>query len=493
MIKDRRLSLARMIFMLSICWAALLAPGAHLVAGAEPAADAAQPTQAAVQSQKLTLQQQFLKDSQATEMLVGSVSEAYAEDPSNPALKLERMWAAESGTLLELRGLPRRGQQYSALIQVESLMLRNLQTDQLAPYIASDGGLRFEDRGGKKLLRVLPNELIYVFFAPIDSIQAHSLTYKNSAGLDDTYFDRIDPRFRDRYDQMYAKAVATDGSVEDMKGFLLGFVRQDPEQRVQKVFVSLIGKLRSQRTFEGHYQAYLLIKDPADEKAARQLAKNDEQISKLEAAVEANRQIAAEKQAQKRRAEEARREELRKREEARMADLRRQAEVRAAEDRQRQAQADESRCMQSALCRGAVQERQAMCQRKIESCRGGCDRLTGSGGYGGFFANMAAAAMARACYAGCQCDGGIGDLVDKFNQHSPSSTVSSPSRAVNKTFECKIYCKSASGPVIFTSIEAGSRRQAADLAAKQADQVCAASGKSHASSVKFSESQCREQ
>lgn len=59
-----------------------------------------------------------------------------------------------------------------------------------------------------------------------------------------------------------------------------------------------------------------------------------------------------------------------------------------------------------------------------------------------------------------------------------------------KDFECKIYCKSAAGPVVFHRVQASSRKEAAKFAGDYANQICAKEGKSHASSVSFSESQC---
>lgn len=468
----------------------------------------------AISAENALLRQFQLDNPAAQEHSLSLVSEAYQEDKTNPALQLGRLWVGESGTLLELRGLARRGQKYSALINVDTLTLLNLKTGKPARYLASDGGIRFEDRDEKKVLRVLPDDLIYLFFEPIDGLQAHSLQYKNSLGRNDSYFDRIDPRFRERYDQMYARAMAGDAKVEDMKDFLLGFVRQDPDKRVQKVFVSLIGKLRGQKTFDGYYQAYVLIKDPADEKEAQKLVQTEEQRARLEIAVAAAKQAEAAKLEEQKRAAEARQAELRKREEARQADLRRQDEVRQAEQRAAQARADEERCLKDARCRQAMAERQAICEQKILSCRRSCDSAVGSGNYGSFFANLAAAGMARTCYVGCKCDSGFGDLLAKFNQMAADGASSSGSSAspkgretatkaspsvppprqedAIKVFMCKVYCLSGSGPVTYKRIEASSRKDAAKIASDYADGICAADGKSYASSIRYDESQCKE-
>lgn len=496
---------------------------AHSHAQAPAAAPASQSVEAAAVD--LPLLEQFLKDEPTARLHpLAMVSEAFQEDPANPALQLERLWVGASGTMLELRGLQRKGQVYSALIHQDTLHLKTLKSGRLVGFLASDGGMRFEDPTGKKLIRVRPGDVVHLFFAPIEALQAHSLRYSNPLGSEDSYFDRIDPQFRERYDQMFALASGPDARIDGLKAFLMEFVGQDSDRRLQKVFVDLIQRLRAQRSFEGYYDAYALVKDPKDENEARKLAKTDDQRSRLDAAVAVVRQAETLKLEEQRRAVEAKQAELRRREDARLADLRRQEEVKLAELRVVQQREAEARCLQTPACRQAMEDQRAQCAQKIQSCRGNCDRVVGAGSYGSFISNLVAAGMARGCYAGCKCDSGFGEVLGKFNQMAAdaapsigaaaptararaapgaqsatqSATADRPEKAADagrarpKFFECKIYCKSANGPVTYKKLEAGSRKDAARLAGDRAGEFCAVAGLSHASAAEFKESQCVE-
>ncbi len=289
-----------------------------------------------------------------------------------------------------------------------------------------------------------------------------------------------------------------------------------------------IADFRQMGSFAGYQSAFRLAGEQSDLESMQKLAETDEQKSSVFAALiqdynkshrveslqtaekfvsqpgerkeldELLKVVEQEKQAELRRQEEARAAEARRQEEARLAEVRRQEEAKAAEQRAQQAKAEEERCMRNAACRQEVEKRRAACVENIRRCREGCDRAVGSGSYGSFFANLTAAAMARACYAGCKCDAGFGDLVSKFNNATAgtssaatSTTTKSPT-AKPKVFECKIFCKSASGPAIFKRIEAATRKDAAKIAGDGANEFCAQEGKSFASSVTLPESQCRE-
>lgn len=76
---------------------------------------------------------------------------------------------------------------------------------------------------------------------------------------------------------------------------------------------------------------------------------------------------------------------------------------------------------------------------------------------------------------------------------SSSSSSNSQKGSGLKVFQCKIYCKSASGPTTYKKVQAASRREAAKMVGDNADQICANDGKSYASSRDFPESQCSEQ
>ena len=448
--------------------------------------------------------QKFKSDSTETrEYFLGKISEAYLEDTNNPALKLENMWVNDKGTLLEVNGLRRNGNKYSAVIDLSTLQLLNIKSNQSAKYLMHVGGQEVDSGNSKILLQLQPGERLFLFFDPIDDFQPHSLRYTNWVGKADNYFDRIDPLFKKRYDSAYEKASNRESSVEDMRSFLMEFARNDSEKRAQKIFVDLINKLRTQNTFEGYLQSYQLVKDPADERAAAKLARSPDQQSKLAVAVALVKKAEAAKEEELRKAQEAKFAEIRKREEALVAERRKQDEVKQAQMRVTNAAEDEERCMRTPSCRNAWQAEQARCVSQIQSCRGNCDRVSSVGSTSSFFGGLVASGMARVCYGACKCGSGFGELLGKFNnlasentsksRPSQSSTANAIVSTGMKIYQCKIYCKSASGPVTYKKVEAQSRREAAKIIGDSANQICADDGKSYASGRNFSESQCSEQ
>lgn len=68
------------------------------------------------------------------------------------------------------------------------------------------------------------------------------------------------------------------------------------------------------------------------------------------------------------------------------------------------------------------------------------------------------------------------------NQNSPSK----------KMFKCKVYCKSAGGPITWYEIAANNRSEAAKWVGDNANAICNSDGNSYASRHSFSESQCHE-
>lgn len=229
------------------------------------------------------LKQFKIDNPDAREHSLGLISEAFTEDASNPALKLERMWVGGKGTLLEITGLQRIGQSNSAAIAPETLRLVNLKTYQTAKLIAVDGVQQILDKRGGKVLLLKARDTMYLQMEPADDLQAMSLNYTGWDNREAKYFDRIDPRFRERYETAFKSASGTGATPEQMKDFLVEFVKQDPDKKAPVVFLALINKMRAQNTFEGYYQAYLLIKDPADAKAAYKLVRTDEHRTKMEA------------------------------------------------------------------------------------------------------------------------------------------------------------------------------------------------------------------
>jgi hypothetical protein len=300
------------------------------------------------------------------------------------------------------------------------------------------------------------------------------------------------------------------------KGTFAGFrqayaLTQDPEDlaRMQAlasssdeksgVFSALVERYKSTPSSSTLQAAEAFAVTPPDQARLAELKRAAEQ----ERLAELQRQEDARK-AQLRRAEEARQAEMRREEGQRAAEGRRQEEARMAAQRAQEARAAEERCLRDANCRRAWEERRAQCVQKMQACRQGCDRATGSGSYGSFIANLSAAALARACYAGCTCDSGFGDLLTRFNLATSDSPGASgkpdkaaaaanpPPASKAKVFECRIYCKSAAGPTITRNFEAVSRKDAAKMAGDRANEFCAQDGKSHASPVALAESQCRE-
>lgn len=232
---------------------------------------------------RVILKQFRLDNPDAREHKIALISEAFTEDASNPALKLERMWVSSKSTLLEITGLQRQGQPNSAAIAPQSLRLVNAKTSQAAKLVNFDGVQQVLDRRGGKVLILKPGDSMYLQFEAVDDLQALSLNYTGWDNREAKYFDRIDPRFKDRYDAAYKLASESTATPENMKDFLVEFARQDPDKKAPVIFMSLINKMRVQNTFEGYYQAYLLVKDPSDAKAAFKLVRNDEHRAKMEA------------------------------------------------------------------------------------------------------------------------------------------------------------------------------------------------------------------
>ena len=409
----------------------------------------------------------------------------------------------EKGTLLDIVGLSRVGAMHSAIIDIDRVYLLSLKSAKQLSVIFPLGGTVVEGKGAKRLLQLMPGEHLYLFFEAIDDLQPHSLRYVNWSGQPDSYFDVIDPRFRERYNSSYSAATAPLAGVEDMRNFLQEFAKNDPEMRAEKVFISMINKLHSINTFDGYFQAYQLLRDPTDEKAARRLARTPEQLSKLDAAVYVVKQAEAAKKDEIRKAQEARLAELRKRDEARQAELKKQEELKLAEHQAHQAKADEEKCMRTPACRKAWEIQQAKCEQEILSCRSHCDTVTGNNRSSGFLAGLSSSFLARGCYSACTCDSGLGVLLGKFN--SAVAEVRSSSGAANKdsqvlsgrasaqkTFQCKVYCRGSDKPLAYDTVKAASRREAAKIISDKVDLLCSREHGTEASRKDFSESQCWE-
>lgn len=277
---EKQLTITRLALGLLSAWAVQV--HAADAGGAVAAPDAPEVVDTIEADTSKAILKRFRADNPgAREHKPGLVSEAFLEDSSNPGLKLERMWVGEKGTLLEILGLHRKGRPESAIISYSSLRLRDKAGFQHQP-LAYEGVTELRDKRGGSALVVQPGDTFYLLMPPIDDLQPHSLIYLGWDGKASSYFDRIDPRFRERYDASAKTALAADATPEQMKDFLVEFARRDPDNKAPKVFLALINKMRAQNTFEGYYHAYLLIKDPADARAAQKLMRTDEHRAMME-------------------------------------------------------------------------------------------------------------------------------------------------------------------------------------------------------------------
>lgn len=199
---------------------------------------------------------------------------AYAEGSTPAGLKLQRMWVGQTGTLVELLGLPVQGRAQSAVIRRETFVLKD-RTGARA-LLEHEGVTQLTDRRGGSALVVQPGETLLALFEPVDDLHPMKLEHTGPDGRSFVYFEAIDPRFRERYDAAYALTQATTATPEQLKDFLVAFARQDPDGRAQGVFLKLIQAMRARNSFEGYYNAYLLIQQPEDARQAWRLARTDE-------------------------------------------------------------------------------------------------------------------------------------------------------------------------------------------------------------------------
>lgn len=230
----------------------------------------------------VSLLRQFQRDNpRAREHKMGLVSEAFSEDPSNPALRLDRVLVGSNGTLLEITGLPRAGRSDSAVIAYESLRLIDADKKEHPP-LAFRGVAQLRAKRGGTALVVRPGDKLYLLMPAIDDFRPFALAYVGADLTLSRYFDEIDPRYRERYDRMAADALAPQATPEQMRDFLVEFGRDDPDRKAPQVFLALINRMRAQNTFEGFYNAYLLLQDPADAREAFRLSRGDAQRAQLE-------------------------------------------------------------------------------------------------------------------------------------------------------------------------------------------------------------------
>ena len=447
-------------------------------------------------------------------------SQGYDEDDSKPALKLDKVAVGPAGVLMELTGLARSRNTVSAVMRRDTLRLRNSR-GLTSALMAFEGVTELRDRRGGSALIVSPGDKLYLLFDKFDDYFAFSISHVNRDGRESVYFE-LDPRFDERYEAMYSAANTPNG----MKEFVVEFARNDPKGRVLPVFSKLIGQMRAQGSFEGYHTAYQLMGEPRDYAGMQRTAVSAAHREVMES-------IEAEKQA-----------EVRRREEAKLAEARRQEAQRLESQRVEQARLAEQRCLADPGCLREMEERRAACVRSIQNCRMQCDRLSGSGSYGGFFANLAAAGMSAVCSRGCRCDTSFGDLLAKFNDMSSGSSsgtsrvrasaaeslTASPaagdtsrrSRVASadkrtttgvasaagessrrsevpadkrgtvaaSDYVCTVNCRGPEGRAYLT-VKAGDSAEAAKLVDPQGHQVCKSAGFQRATDIRMAASQCQ--
>jgi hypothetical protein len=431
---------------------------------------------------------QFLLDNpNPSKYAINQVALDYEQDSARPALRLNQIWVGEKAVLLEIVGLPRRGNDASAIIRKDTLRIKT-RSGAVSQLLAVEGVTELRDRRGGSALIVAPGETLNLVFEKFDDYGAYSLSHVNRDGRESIYFDPIDPRFRERYDKMFAAATTPLG----MKDFLVEFSTNDPDKRLMPVFTKFIGEMRNQRTFEGYYAVFQLMGDQKDYQAMQRAALTDQHKAVINS-------IEEEKQAV-----------IRRREAAKQAELRRQELIQQEQQRVAAAKAAEERCLITPSCRQEMEARQAACVDTINACRRQCDSMMGGGrGWGA----LASSFLVRGCSSQCKCDNGFGALFAKManleasnsssslrtsnRSETQSTTVAPPTTTKQssldsgpKLFVCKIYCKSANGPTIERETRADNRSQAARLLGDKADQLCNASGNVRANSSALPESQC---
>lgn len=209
----------------------------------------------------------------------GKLSDTY--DDQTPGLRLERAFVGTNGMLLEIIGLRRPNTSVSAVIRKDTLFIHEAGGG-LKALLNFDGVTELRDRKGGSALVVRPGETLYALFAPVNDLQPFSLEHFSRDSKQFVYFEKLDPRFRERYDQVFAIANQAGATPEQQKDFLVGFARNDPDKRVPGIFLKLISQMRAQNTFDGFYNAYLLLQDPIDAKAATKLVKTDQHRRMME-------------------------------------------------------------------------------------------------------------------------------------------------------------------------------------------------------------------
>lgn len=212
--------------------------------------------------------------------VLNMLTNGYADSAEKGGLRLNRLWVGSGGTLLEIEGLPVTGRTASAVIRQDTFQLIN--KGGIARLQGFEGASQLKDRRGGGAIVLKPYEKLLALFDPVDDAYPMRLQHVVTNSQPYVYFDAIDPHFKKRYTAGYQVALAPTATPEQMKDFLVEFASNDPENKAKEVFLKLINAMRAQKTFEGYYNAYLLIQDPEDARKASALARTDEHRIKIE-------------------------------------------------------------------------------------------------------------------------------------------------------------------------------------------------------------------
>lgn len=204
----------------------------------------------------------------------------YADSAEKGGLRLTRLWVSAGATLLEIEGLPVAGRAASAVIRQDTFQL--IYRGGTARLQSFEGASQLKDRRGGGAIVIKPTEKLLALFDPVDDAYPMHLQHVVNKNQAYVYFEAIDPHFKKRYTAGYQTALAPNATPEQMKDFLVEFAANDPDNKSKEVFLKLINAMRAQNTFEGYYNAYLLIQDPEDARKASALARTDEHRAKIE-------------------------------------------------------------------------------------------------------------------------------------------------------------------------------------------------------------------
>ena len=275
-------SLRRGLIVLGVSLVAIVSAGAAEPPASAPAAEDMPPgvvIEAPDSRRELLTKFQALNPG-AREHVLNLSMNAYTNTEAAPGLKLRRLWVGASNTLVEIEGLPVAGSKASAVIRQDTFAIRHAKG--LSELQSVEGVSMVKDRRSGNALVVKPGEVMLALFGPVDDYRPMRVQHTPPTGQVFVYFDNIDPRFGERYRAAYQTAAAASATPEQMKDFLVEFAENDPDKKAQEIFLKLIMAMRGQNTFEGYYNAYLLIQDPEDARKASQLVRNDEHRAKME-------------------------------------------------------------------------------------------------------------------------------------------------------------------------------------------------------------------